>query len=218
MVDQVDVNSRPFSEESFLNTELSTEVLNNRELQSINSIPACNSEYALHLMSFTIENYEYAKARLNIKGIKNYRLFVDGKMQRGGDLILEPATHNIIIKYLTKGEGSEEVNISIDSPKEGAITLREDGKRVYTLTDVLHNKRMAGAALSPNGKFMIVSYSISRAGGQSSSISKIINVATGKTVTHLAGRATWMPRSNKYYYTIQGANDTEMIVVNPETL
>ena len=44
MVDQVDVNSKPFSEESFLNTELSTEVLNNSELQSINSIPACNSE------------------------------------------------------------------------------------------------------------------------------------------------------------------------------
>lgn len=218
MVDQVDVNSKPFSEDSFLNAELSTDALEQAALCQITEIPACNAEYALHLMGFSIENYEYTKARLEIKGIKDYRLYIDGKMQRGGDLTLEPATHNIVIKYLSKGESAPEISINIDTPNQGSIILREDGKKMYTLTDVLHNKRMAGAALSPNGKYMIVSYSINRANGQSSSLSKIINVATGKTVTHLAGRATWMPRSNKYYYTRQGANDTEMIVANPETL
>ncbi|MBR2980586.1 MAG: S9 family peptidase [Odoribacter sp.] len=218
MVDEVDVNSRPFSEESFMNSELALTNLDGAELQAINSIPACNAEYAIHLIGFTIENNEYAKVRININGIKGHRMFVNGKMQRGGELTLEPATHEIVIKYMTKGEANSPISISLESPKDGAFIVREDGKRLYTINDVLHNKRMAGSALSPNGKYMIVSYSINRAGGQSSSQSKIINTATGETVTHLAGRASWMPRSNKYYYNREGANGSELIVVNPETL
>eukprot|EP00975_Prorocentrum_lima_P038736 8135281-Prorocentrum_lima.AAC.1 len=53
-------------------------------------------------MGFVLENTRYATAKLKIEGLKRYQLYVDGKKQEGTELALEPATHSVVIKYLSE--------------------------------------------------------------------------------------------------------------------
>ena len=100
MFDSVDVNSRKFDVKSLLDTHVSQATLRNPEIFSGDVAPGSDDGYALHLLGFTVENRRYAKASLNVKGLKNYNVYVDGRKLEGNQLVLTPATHKIAVKYL----------------------------------------------------------------------------------------------------------------------
>ena len=101
LVDSVDVNSRAFAMKNLLDTPLSFEQLSQSSTFEGEVLPKTTDGYALHLVGFHLQNNAYTEAKLDIKGIANYQLFVDGRKQAGGSLTLEPATHEIVIKYLS---------------------------------------------------------------------------------------------------------------------
>ena len=214
MIDSVDVNSKAFAMKKFLDTPLSFESL--KEATSFSGDVLLATEgHALHLLEFTLQNTAYAKAKLNIEGLKNYQLYVDGKKQEGTELTLEPSTHPVVIKYLSEGGKADSLKVSVETEKDGLITLREDGKRLYTLEDVLHGTRFSGVSLSPNGKFLIASYQTTREGGKSSGTTKVTELSTGKVLAQRNERLQWMPRSNQYYYTRNGVEGRQLVVVDP---
>ena len=214
MIDSVDVNSKAFAMKKFLDTPLSFESLKEATSFSGDVLPATEG-HALHLLEFTLQNTAYAKAKLNIEGLKNYQLYVDGKKQEGTELTLEPSTHPVVIKYLSEGGKADSLKVSVEAEKDGLITLREDGKRLYTLEDVLHGTRFSGVSLSPNGKFLIASYQTTREGGKSSGTTKVTELSTGKVLAQRNERLQWMPRSNRYYYTRNGVEGCQLVVVDP---
>ena len=214
MIDSVDVNSKAFAMKKFLDTPLSFESLKEATSFSGDVLPATEG-HALHLLEFTLQNTAYAKAKLNIEGLKNYQLYVDGKKQEGTELTLEPSTHPVVIKYLSEGGKADSLKVSVEAEKDGLITLREDGKRLYTLEDVLHGTRFSGVSLSPNGKFLIASYQTTREGGKSSGTTKVTELSTGKVLAQRNERLQWMPRSNRYYYTRNGVEGRQLVVVDP---
>ena len=214
MIDSVDVNSKAFAMKKFLDTPLSFEPLKEATTFSGDVLPATEG-HALHLLEFTLQNTAYAKAKLNIEGLKNYQLYVDGKKQEGTELTLEPSTHPVVIKYLSEGGKADSLKVSVETEKDGLITLREDGKRLYTLEDVLHGTRFSGVSLSPNGKFLIASYQTTREGGKSSGTTKVTELSTGKVLAQRNERLQWMPRSNRYYYTRNGVEGRQLVVVDP---
>ena len=214
MIDSVDVNSKAFAMKKFLDTPLSFESLKEATSFSGDVLPATEG-HALHLLEFTLQNTAYAKAKLNIEGLKNYQLYVDGKKQEGTELTLEPSTHPVVIKYLSEGGKADSLKVSVETEKDGLITLREDGKRLYTLEDVLHGTRFSGVSLSPNGKFLIASYQTTREGGKSSGTTKVTELSTGKVLAQRNERLQWMPRSNRYYYIRNGVEGRQLVVVDP---
>ena len=214
MIDTVDVNSKAFAMKKFLDTPLSFESLKVGTSFSGEVLPATDG-HALHLLEFTLQNTSYAKAKLNIEGLKNYQLYVDGKKQDGAELALEPSTHPVVIKYLSEGGKADSLKVSVETEKDGVITLREDGKRLYTLEDVLHGTRFSGVSLSPNGKYLITSYQTTHEGGKSSGTTKVTELSTGKVLAQRNERLQWMPRSNRYYYTRNGVEGRQLIVTDP---
>lgn len=180
LVDSVDVNSKTFVSDRLLETPLSMDVLKQATLFSGTVVPGASSGYALHLLSFTLENTQYATAKLKIEGLKNYQLYIDGKKHEGATLTLEPATHPVVIKYLSEAGKTDSLKVSIDAEKEGSFSFRQDGQRLYTMSDVLHGTRFSGVGVSPNGKYMITNYRTTRVGGQTSGSARITELATGK--------------------------------------
>ena len=214
MIDSVDVNSKPFSVKSVLDNYVSLDVLKNALPQTLESLPAISGN-ALHVLGFEVQNTSYTIAILQVEGLSDYQAYVDGKKIGGNELTLNPATHSIIIKCLSKDGKAESVKVSLETEKEGILTLPEDGNRLYTLQDVLHGTRFAGVSVSPNGKYLITSYRTSYEGGKSTSMTKITELATGKVVAERAERMQWMPRSNRYYYTRTGVAGRELVTVDP---
>lgn len=217
LVDSVDVNSKAFAMKNLLDTPLSFEQLSQSTTFVGEVLPKTTDGYALHLVGFHLQNNAYTEAKLDIKGIANYQLFVDGKKQAGGSLTLEPATHEIVIKYLSEADKTDSLKVSVQTEKNGIISLRQDGKRNYTLNDVMHGTRFSGVSLSPNGKFLMTSYRTSQVGGRSSGMTRITELATGKVLAQRTEYLQWMPKSNLYYYMRNGVVGRELITVDPLT-
>ena len=212
-VDSVDVNSKTFVSGRLLDTHLSVDVLQQGTLFTGGVLPGSDSGYALHMVGFVLENTRYATAKLKIDGLKKYQLYVDGKKQEGTELALEPATHSVVVKYLSETGKTDSLKVSVDTDQEGSISLKQDNKKLYTLADVLHGTRFAGVGLSPDGRYLITNYRTTCVGGRS----RITELASGKVLAERTENMQWMPRSNRYYYTRTGVDGRPLIVVDPLT-
>ena len=215
MVDSVDVHSKAFVMKNLLDTPLSFDQLQQGTSFTGEVLPGVSNGSALHLLGFTLQSKAYTKATLKVEGVKNFQVFVDGKKQTGTELTLEPSTHPVVIKYLSEAGAEDRIKVSVETEKDGIVTLREDGKRNYTLADVLHGTRFSGVSLSPNGKYLMTSYRTTQVGGKSSGYTLIKELATGKVVAQSTNRLQWMPKSNLYYYTCAGVDGRQLVVVDP---
>lgn len=216
MLDSVDVNSKKYNDEQRLNTPVSFQALRSGNTVTDGVVPGCNKD-AIHLLGFTLQNTQYATGTLKIEGLKHYKLYKDGKETSAGSLNLEPGTHSFIIKYLSKKDVTETLKVSVESKKDGVIQVASPTERLYTLDDVLHATRYSGASVSPNGKYMIVNYSSVLPGGKSTYRTRILEVATGKIMSERGEYISWMPKSNRYYFTRQTQAGTQLVTVDPAT-
>ena len=174
--------------------------------------------YALHLASFTIDNRRFAELKLLVEGVKHYRLYVDGERHEGGLLKLEPASHEVILKYLaTPDEAQGAPSVSIETEHQELLTLRSEGQRMFTLSDVLYGTRLGGTSLSPDGRYLMTTFNLRREGGKTDRITGIKELATGRVVAERSERLQWMPRSMAYYYTRSGVEGRQLIRVDVAT-
>ena len=215
MVDSVDVNSKAFAMKNLLDTPLSLDVLEQGTAFNGEVLPNVADGHALHLISFALQAHSYTEAKLNVQGVKNYQLFVNGRKHSGSNMTLEPATHEIILKYLSEAGQNDSLKVCVETEKEGIITLREDGKHNYSLNDVMHGTHFSGVSLSPDGKYLMTSYRTTQVGGRTSGVTKITELATGKVLAQRLEYLQWMPKSNRYYYTRMGVNGRQLVAVEP---
>ncbi|MCQ2148680.1 MAG: prolyl oligopeptidase family serine peptidase, partial [Bacteroidales bacterium] len=132
------------------------------------------------------------------------------------DLTLDPGSYEVSIKYLSAPGASESISVSIEAP-EGKVFISEDGKHLYGMKDVLLGTRFAGLEVSPDGKYMIVDYTTTFEGGRTSTVTKLIEISTGKVLKEGSERISWMPVSNKYYFTERTAAGSKLVAVDPST-
>ena len=218
MVDSVDVNGKKFTT-SLLSAAPSQLRLSGTSTVMENAVRAPYSETtAVNILSFDFENSAYATPEVEIKGIKDYTLYLDGKKLDGNRLTLRPATHTLAIRYISEDAKSEEpLKVEIKADNNAGMTLRTDGQRRYTLDDVLHGTNISHAAISPDGKYLITSYTDTRRGGMTSYRNKVTELATGKTVAQPAGRVDWMPSGASYWQTRQTVDGTQLVATDAAT-
>ena len=216
LVDSLNVNSKAFAAVDMLDWPVATSGLTASPLLDKGQLGQSEG-YALHLAAFSVENTRYAEATIKVGGLSSYRLYVDGQEVSGSSLKLTPATHQIIVKYLTEAGKKETPDVKLETNDEGLLQIREDGKNMFTMNEVLHGTRFQGASLSQDGKYMIVSYQTTLPGGKSKRQVKVMEVATGKVLSTRSESVTWMPRSTRYYYTCQAVDGRELVAVDPAT-
>lgn len=215
MLDNTDVNSKPFKAEGLLDNYISFEAVESAPF--VNTVPATGENHTLNLISFTLQASGYASVELKISGMENLVVYANGKKLQGRKTELIPGTHTFIIKYLAAPGENAAPQIEIETPQEGAVALREDGLRDYSLMDVLHGTRFQGVSLSPCGKYLITSYTTGLPEGKSSHRTTVTELATGKILAQRDGGISWMPRSSNYWYTEKGADGRDLIAVEPAT-
>lgn len=216
-IDSTDVHAKTYDISSLLDASVSTESLSKSRWINLTDAPSQSADHALNLASFVLENTRYGKANIVVEGVESYQVFIDGHLLEEEKMAFTPATHQVVIKYLSHADKKEIPEVKVESEHDGIFTLREDGKSFFTLHHVLHGKRITGTSISPNGKFLIVSYRTTLAGGTNVSRVEVQELATGRVLANRVENLQWMPRSNQYYYTRVGLEGTEMVLVDPLT-
>ena len=248
MVDSVNVKEEKFSLDNLLDSPLSfekweaakgkTSVVTEQQMSSLVE----GKQNALHLASFTIVNTSRTKATIEVKGLKQFRLFVDGESVdvNGGkaETTLMPSTHTVVIKYLTtqqtalqgKEEKKKPFKVSVTTSDDKKINIGEassDVKRTYNIYDVICAPNYSSVSLSPNGKFMLVRKTWVDKAGKYHGKTLLWNALTNQVVNEFDEQLAWMPKTNKMYFT-QRANDSDeadaseeqvqLMTINPVTM
>jgi hypothetical protein len=235
MADSVNVKGEKFSMEGVLDSPLSFTLLNNGKEVAASQLLADSRQNALHLASFTVSNTSRTQATIEVKGLKQYRLFVDGEQVKvNGDkaeTVLMPSTHTVVIKYLTassadasafqknaseKSSSSEkkadqDFKISITAADGKQLSVGESSastKRTFNIYDVICMPNYASVQMSPNGKFMIVSKTWVDRQGKNHSVNELRNCQTNKVVASFEESVRWMPRTNKLYFTEKASDSS----------
>ncbi len=213
LVDSLNIDGKKFQMKSFLDVPLSLDAVNDACV--VSTVPECDKD-ALHLLGFNIENRIYAKASIKVDGLKEYHLYVDGKKQNGGELSLEPATHDIVIKYLTSADSKDSLKVSIIDTK-GRLSVRQDGKSIFSLDANTQGAGCDGVRVSASGKYISVSHSLINAEGKSSAYTEIIEASSGKVIRRSNEGIRWMPATDSYYYTRPDVNGRKLICADVAT-
>lgn len=215
MADSVNVKGEKFSMESVLDSPLSFTLLNNGKEVAASQLLADSKQNAIHLASFTVSNTSRTKATIEVKGLKQYRLFVDGEQVtvNGGkaETALMPSSHTVVIKYLTESS-DKDFKISITAADGKQLCVGESAastRRAFNIYDVICMPNYASVQMSPNGKFMIVRKTWVDRQGKNHSINELRNSQTNKLVASFEESVRWMPRTNKMYFT-QKASDSSI--------
>lgn len=213
MVDSVNVKSERFEPASLLKTPLALDAANNGTEFTGSMLPAANGT-ALHLLTFTIDNQRYLTGKLNVEGLKNHEVYIDGKKLNGNKIALKPATHRVTIKALTTGQ-PEQVKVSLDTDKPGLASINNPGMHRITLENIIGGTRMTGVGISPSGKMLATTYTTTNDDARKSSQTIITDAATGKHIATRTERLRWMPKSDLLYFTRNNNGNTELYTLDP---
>ena len=192
-MDSVDVNGKKFDEKSLLGgLALSAEPTT---VFSGKVLPSLKDSKSVGILSFFVNNKDYVKGSVSVKGPKNYKLYVDGQ-EAGGEVKLAPEHHTLAIKYLAEPSDTDSIQVTMDMTREVVPTLSK--KHPYMVHDLTDGKRVRGISLSADGKYVVVSYQTTARGGNSRWDYELREVKSQRLLRYLSKNVTWMPRSTAY--------------------
>ena len=188
--DTVDVQGKKFDDKSLLGSlalsSPATKVFKGEIL------PSLDDSKSVGLLSFYVNNADYLKGKIEVKGPKNYKLFIDGT-EASPDLKLAPEHHTFTIRYLAEPKDTDSIHVTIDAPKAIAYTL--DAKHPYMVHDLTDGKRVRGVSLSADGQLVAVSYQITERGGNNRWEYEVRDVKTSRLITRPSCNPRWMSQS-----------------------
>lgn len=215
LIDSLDVNSKPLTPELLLGKEKSLALPDGPSaVVSPVSAPGDASSQSINYLVFNLGNTRHAEGKINVKGLKNFTTYADGKKTDGNRFSLDPATHQIAIKYLAAPEEADSLSVEIESDDVAALTIGLDGKRMFSLTDVTDGLFMgSGSSISPDGRFALVKHYTVQPGGKNVFNTYLRDMVTGTMTPAPGSSAAWMPSGSRLYFTRTGSNGRELVCV-----
>ena len=193
-MDTVDVNGKKFDEKSLMdNLSLSSQPTS---VFAGQVLPSLKDSKSVGVLSFYVNNQDYLKGKIEVKGPKNYQLFIDGKAA-GADLKLAPEHHTFAIRYMAEPSDTDSICVSIKSPTSN-LKPQTSNLHPYMVHDLTDGKRVRGIGLSADGKYVSLAYQTTARGGKSTWSYELREVKTGKLLLRPAKNVKWMPRSVAY--------------------
>lgn len=194
--------------------------------------------YAFQLISFFVDADRYGKAKLTITSPNPLELWINEvkratKTQVNDSLHLSgsvDATLNgfvnksrIVIKMLTSSDYSIEPAVKIELKPDEKDTLvqytfTDSDIRRITINDILEGKRVTSSEISPQGRFVLLRYSETLAGGERKQYVEVYDSKQQRIVLSEPDsrmQLGWMPKSECLYYVADSENGRTLFILDP---
>ena len=211
-VDTVDVKGKKFDEKSLLNSISITSPVTGTFDGRV--IPSLDNSKSVGLLTFYVNNSDYIKGTIAVKGLKNYELYIDGQ-EANTSLALAPEHHTFAIKFLAEPRDTDSIKVTIDAPRTIEYTL--DKRHPYMVHDLTDGKRVRNISLSSDGTYTVVTYQNVERGGKSQWTYELREVKTGRLLSMLPKNVEWLPKSNAYIVEESLDGKRTLYKVNPAT-
>ena len=215
VADSVDVQGRKFDNLSLLSavplqTAPTTTFTGGR-------LPSLKDSKSVGILSFYVNNSSYVKGKIEVKGPKNYKLFIDG-VEAGTELKLAPEHHTFAIRYLAEPSDTDSIRVTIDTPLSTInYQLSTNAKHPYMVHDLTDGRRVRGVTLSADGRLVCVSYQTTERGGNSRWEYELRDTKTGRLLSRPTHSVNWMPKSIAWLEEAREQGLRVLYKVNPTT-
>ena len=208
--DTVDVQGKKYDDKTLLNAvNLSSPVT---KLFDGQVLPSLEDSRSVGLLTFYVNNSDYLKGKIEVKGPKNYKLFIDDA-EASPDLKLAPEHHTFTIKYLAEPKDTDSIKVSIEAPQTVAYTLEK--RHPYMVHDLTDGKRVRGISLSADGQYVVVSYQTTERGGNSRWEYELRETKTQRLISRPSHNPRWMPKSIAWLEEEKEGNKRVLYKVEP---
>lgn len=182
-------------------------------------LTSIDSLATLRVLQFGVRSDRYAKVLLDIKNIKNYRLFVNGKTANTL-LTMTPGHYDVRLVCLTEKDTKDSVNISVIGESLEGIEVNPMTKRPYLMAEMMQGKRTYNARISPSGKYLVTYYQHTLEDGKNFYRTIISETESQRTLAHYDSYMDykWVENRDALYFTRNGINGKELVLLPPETM
>ena len=208
--DTVDVQGKKYDDKTLMNA-MSLSSPASRMFDG-HVLPSLEENRSVGLLSFYVNNSDYLKGKIEVKGPKNYKLFIDGA-EGSPDLKLAPEHHTFTIKYLAEPKDTDSIKVTIDAPQTVAYTL--EARHPYMVHDLTDGKRVRGVSLSADGQLVVLSYQTTERGGNSRWDYELRETKTQRLVSRPSHNPRWMPKSIAWLEEEKEGNKRVLYKVEP---
>ena len=212
--DTVDVQGKKFDDKSLLDAVSLTSPVTGKFSGEV--LPSLADSHSVGVLSFFVNNADYLKGKILVKGPKNYKLYIDGAEASGEELKLAPEHHTIALKYLAEPKDTDSIHVTIEADKAVAYTL--DNRHPYMSHDLFDGKRVRNVRLSADGRYVVVSYQTVERGGDSHYDYELCDAVTGRRLSMLSRGVDWLPRSIAWLEDDEEGGKRVLYKVDPLTL
>ena len=191
--DSVDVQGKKFDVKSSLSAlPLQAEA---QGVFSGSVLPSLKDSRSVGVLTFYVNNADYVKGKVSVKGPKNYKLYIDDK-EAGADLSLAPEHHTFAIRYLAEPNDTDSISVSFDT--QIAVSPTTDKRHPYMIHDLLDGRRVRGIALSADGSLVSMSYQTTEPTGNSRWDYELREAKSGRLLQRPTRSVNWMPTSTAW--------------------
>lgn len=195
ITDTLDLNcNKVDTMDVFFNTPLSL-TLWKEHGQPVDSILLAPEETSLLVAGFTLQNTGFTKCKVNVKCSSRYTVYMDGKELKD-EAKLTPGRHEVSIKILQKAANADTLRVAIESEQEG-IAINPEGKRYWTLYDLMHGERLSDTSLSSGGKYLLQNRRTTLPGGGTSWTKEIVELSSGRRMS-VSDFSQWACGDDRY--------------------
>ena len=210
--DTVDVQGKKYDEKSVLSA-LPLQVEPSGTFSG-SILPSLKGSKSVGILSFYINNADYVKGKIEVKGPKNYKLYIDGT-EAGRELKLAPEHHTFAIRYMAEPKDTDSIRVSFDT--QIAVKPTTDKRHPYMVHDLTDGKRVRGVSLSADGKYVCVSYQTTERGGNSRWEYELRDEKTGRILNRPTHHVRWMPKTVAWIEEEREQGLRVLYKVNPTT-
>ncbi len=242
MTDSVNAKGEKFSNKVLLETKMSTTFDEQHDLLNANAdgyLTLTNKENKneLILSGFNLYSDRYTSATITVTTPQIAEIYVDNKLKKtksqaedsiskAGKLTLnmdfEPMRlYHIAIKMLAPADNSCTPTLLCDikaNNEKATLTYTTDNSRFYELRDNHLGTRINSVSISPNGKYLLSTYTCNTTEKKRHSYKVLTDTKTGKVIIpRLDTKMRWMPRTSKLYFTVATEKGFDVVTLDPET-
>ena len=214
-IDTVDVQGKKFDPISQLGSIALTSHFTGKFSGQV--LPSLPDSKSVGLLSFYVNNTSFVKGKIEVKGPKHSKLFIDG-VEAGGELKLAPEHHTFTIQYLAEPKDTDSIQVVIESELSTVnYQLSTDARHPYMVHDLTDGKRVRGVNLSADGQFVCVSYQTTDRGGNTRWNYELRDVKSGRLISQPSRNPRWMPKSIAWLEEEKEGSHRVLYKVDPKT-
>ena len=133
---------------AFAQQEVVTTLENGAALEAVDSMQT------LRVLQFGVRTDRYTRATIEIKKLKNYKVFINGKAA-STSLTMTPGHYDVRLVCLQEKDAKDSVNISVIGECLEGVEVNPATKRPYLMAEMMQGKRTYNARISPSGKYLV---------------------------------------------------------------